>query len=194
MQQRWQSIYKKVIGFLIQKLPPHLTYHNVAHTIAVIEKTILIATAEKVSPKELKLLKIAALYHDSGFVVKNRGHELESCKKVRKELPAMGFSSDDISIICGMIMATRLPQKPRSRLEMILADADLEYLGTNRFEEIGNTLLKEMTHYEPNFTLTDWNNLQITFLKQHHFFTSFCKKNRQPKKEKNLKMLLKKCA
>ena len=35
----------------------------------------------------------------------------------------------DIEIICGIIMATKIPQRPKNYLEEIICDADLNYLG-----------------------------------------------------------------
>ena len=47
----------------------------------------------------------------------------------KEELPKFGLSEKDIELICGMIMATKIPQNPKTKLEKIIADADLEYLG-----------------------------------------------------------------
>ena len=49
--------------------------------------------------------------------------------------------------ICGMIMATKIPQSPKNYLEQILCDADLDYLGRDDFYDIGGTLFKELKTY-----------------------------------------------
>lgn len=90
-----------------------------------------------------------------------------------------------------MIMATRVPQSPQSKLEEIIADADLEYLGT---EEAGNKaadFFKELKHLDPSITKTEWNKRQIAFLKQHKYFTPFCKENMEPFKLQYLAELVK---
>ena len=62
----------------------------------------------------------------------------------REILPAYGLTRDQIDTICGMIMATRIPQSPSNQLERILCDADLDYLGRDDFYEIGGRLFEEL--------------------------------------------------
>ena len=90
-----------------------------------------------------------------------------------------------------MIRATIIPQKPKTKLECILADADLEYLGTDNFEHIGNKLYLELKHYNPNLSLEEWNEIQINFLQSHFYHTSYCIHNRTEGKIKNLNQLIK---
>lgn len=71
------------------------------------------------------------------------------CKIATKELKTLDFSDKDIKAICGMIMATKIPQSPKNRLEVILADADLEYLSTSRFKIVSDKLFKELKAGNP---------------------------------------------
>jgi len=43
-----------------------------------------------------------------------------------------------------MIMATKIPQSPKNLLEQIICDADLDYLGRERYEENSLLLLQEL--------------------------------------------------
>ena len=83
-----------------------------------------LAREENVEGHDLVLLKTAACYHDSGFMVKGKGHEKESCKIVREILPGFKYTPVDIEINCGIIMATMIPQQPHTHLERIICDAD----------------------------------------------------------------------
>ena len=76
--------------------------------------------------KDLSLLKTAALWHDVGFINKNIGHEEEGCVFVKKYLPDYGYTNSEIEIICGLIMATKIPQSPNTKLEQIIADANMK--------------------------------------------------------------------
>lgn len=58
---------------------------------------------------------------------KHAGHEFEGCLIARTALPGFGYTGEDI-MICGMIMATKIPQSPTNILEEIICDADLDYL------------------------------------------------------------------
>lgn len=187
--KNFQHIYKKVMSKLESNLAPWLKYHSSEHTKYVLAKAILIADKEGISGEELCLLKIAALYHDTGFMISPKNHEAISCEIAKKELKEFGLKSDEISTICGMILATKIPQQPTNKLERIIADADLEYLGTDRFIEFGNRLYEELLHEIPDLNLEQWNEIQYNFISKHHYHTDFCKQHRKQKKLENLEML-----
>ena len=178
-----------VVNLLKNNLPPTYYYHDVDHSLYVMEKTIEIAKNEHCSAEEIRLLSTAALWHDVGFVNIYVGHEEESCSFAKQYLPGYGYSEAEIKIICGMIMATKMPQSPKNRLEEILADADLEYLGTNKPEIIADNLFLELRSLHHELTEEQWNHQQITFLKKHHYFTNYCKENMEPVKSAYLKKL-----
>ena len=189
MKTPFKVILKEVTCFLNENLPKHLTYHNTTHTLYVLDKAIHIAIKEKVNDKELQLIKIAALYHDIGFTVSHIEHELEGCKIARNQLQDYKYSKTDIEIICGMIMATKIPQNPQNHLEQILADADLEYLATSRFEPVSELLYKELKHFNEDLTRGQWIQLQIDFISNHQYHTKYCKHYKSFRKHNNLKTL-----
>jgi len=178
-----------VIYLLNSKLSSDYHYHDSKHTLYVVDKTIEIAKHENCTAREIHLLSTAALWHDVGHIKIYVGHEEESCNFARQYLPGYGYSADDITTICGMIMATKIPQSPQNKLEEILADADLEYLGTKNTGAMSENLFKELHSMDPGLTKEEWNQMQISFIKDHHYFTSFCKKNREPVKAAYLKKL-----
>ena len=146
---------------------------------------------EKVSPYDELLLKTAALFHDSGFTINNKEHEKLGCQIARQNLPRFGFTNNEVEIICGLIMATRIPQNPRNFLEQILCDADLDYLGRDDFYEIGSTLYEELKAYNVLKSKEAWNRLQVSFLQNHSFFTHTNQKRRTPRKQRYLNELKK---
>jgi uncharacterized protein len=174
-------VYRDILG----KLPDHLTYHNLDHTKYVLDKAIFLAQKSQVSAKDLELLKLAALFHDTGFIDNPKDHEEKGCKIAENYL-SEAYSKEDMEKIFGMIMATKIPQSPTNHLEKILADADLEYLGTDRFEVIGQSLYRELKHFNPNYTDRAWDELQLVFLEKHHYHTQYCQLYREPKKQENL--------
>ncbi|MAB49153.1 MAG: HD family phosphohydrolase [Flavobacteriaceae bacterium] len=191
MKLSFSTIQNQVLKTLEDKLPNYLKYHSVEHTKYVLEKAIYIASKEQVSGHDLFLLKIAALYHDIGFTKSNIEHEAIGCDIVRNELPKYGISGEDVDIICGMIMATKIPQHPQTHLEKILADADLEYLGTKHFKTVSELLYKELKHYNPNLTRSEWNSIQINFMQNHQYHTKFCRRYKAFRKQKHLEELKK---
>src|SRR5690606_41792165 len=95
---------------------------------------------------------------------------------------------EQIKKICGMIMATKVPQQPQNHLEEIICDADLDYLGREDFFIIGDKLFAELSMYGILSTEEEWNSLQVRFLEAHNYFNKTAIKNRQKKKDKYLKL------
>ncbi|QED39045.1 HD domain-containing protein [Antarcticibacterium arcticum] len=182
----FNEIYSKVIGALEKDLPEWLTYHNAAHTQYVLEQAEKIAVQENISGRNLLLVKIAALYHDAGFLIDHENHEELGCDLASRELLGTQLTRAEIDTVCGMIQATNIPQKPTNILEKIVADADLEYLGTENFKKFGDNLYREMLHFNPKLSPKEWDNIQIDFLSRHSYHTNFCRKNREPMKQLNL--------
>ncbi len=181
-----QEMTSFVVDLLKEKLSPFYYYHNYKHTLYVRDKVIEIGEQENCSANDIRLLEAAALWHDSGFINTTINHEKEGCKLAKQYLPEYGFSPAEIETICGMIMATKMPQSPRNKLEEIIADADLEYLGAFNVEAIAADLFREINHFNPYITKADWHRTQIAFLKTHQYFTHFCKENREPLKREYL--------
>ena len=177
---------KFILQYLKEELPDNLTYHGIHHTLDVLDAALKIAASENLSEDEIKLLRIAILYHDAGFTAKYKDHEDKGCEMVRKNLPAYGYNHAEIETVCGMIAATKIPQTPHNLLEEIICDADLDYLGRNDFHKISNSLFEEMKIYNHLHDEKEWNKIQKKFLEKHHYFTEFGKKNREHKKQQYL--------
>ena len=180
---------KFILGKLRNELPQYLSYHSVEHVKDVFESCKSIAESEGVKGDDLKLLLTAALFHDSGFLKGPKEHEKKSCQIAKKHLPDYGYTAAQIKTICGMIMATKVPQQPKTHLEEIICDADLDYLGREDFFTIGDKLFAELSVYGILSTEDEWNSLQARFLESHHYFTKTAIKNRQKKKDKYLKIV-----
>lgn len=190
MENNFSEIFEDVTGRILSHIPKELTYHNLHHTVDVLQQAERIAREEGVGNKEdLLILKIAALYHDAGFLHTREGHEEEGCKMARRELPAFGINENQLDKICSMIMATKIPRSPKNKLEEILCDADLDYLGRNDFFKIAHHLFIEMKNIGLVNSEPEWNKLQLQFLKEHHYFTPTNKKYREPQKQKNIALI-----
>ncbi len=179
---------------LSNELPGHLYYHSVRHVTDVYDAAMMIASQEQINATDTQLLATAVLFHDSGFIFQSRNHEDKGCEIARELLPDLGYNEDELKTICGMIMATKIPQSPQNKLEEIICDADLDYLGRDDFWEIGSCLFKELNENGTPLTTKEWNELQVSFLESHQYFTSTAKKLREHDKFMHLaelKLLLK---
>ena len=175
-----------ILKRLRDELPSTRTYHSLEHTLDVYASVIDIAEKEGVTGEGLALLKVAALYHDCGFVMQDKEHENAGCVILREQLPRFGFTTRQLDLVCEMVQATRIPQSPRNKLARILCDADLDYLGRGDFFSIGNKLFAEMKVYGVLHTEREWNELQVRFLERHQYFTVTNKHLREPVKQAHL--------
>jgi predicted metal-dependent HD superfamily phosphohydrolase len=157
----------------------------------VIKRAEQIANAENIgSAHDLLLLKIAALFHDTGFLYVYAGHEEKSCEIARASL-AGKVSLADIEIICGLIMATKVPQRPVSMLQQIICDADLDYLGRDDFDQLSNYLRNEFLDFGIVSNEDEWEKKQLAFFESHQYFTRTCIAKRLPLKMQHLEQLKK---
>ncbi len=177
-------------AFILEKLrtelPDRRTYHSLEHTLDVYAAVIDIAARERVDAVEMQLLKTAALFHDAGFTEHDVDHEEAGCRIVRRALPGFGYAPEHVERVCALIMSTRIPHRPEDRLEEILCDADLDYLGRPDFVRIGDLLFAELRAYGVLSSELEWNRVQERFLREHRFFTATNMRDRDPLKAAHL--------
>ncbi len=185
---------EKLIAFIVEKMTNEisadLSYHNLSHTLGVLEQCNNYINRLNINENEACLLQTAAVLHDIGFLWVYDNHEDRGVTFAKEELPKWGYSDSDLKIISGIIMATKIPQNPTTLLEEIICDADLNYLGTDSFEEIGETLRQEFLTYNKLKIEDNWNAFQIKFLEGHRFRTTYAKEHREPIKQKHLTNLI----
>jgi len=175
-----------VLQRLKDGLHKHYYYHDVRHTLDVIEQSQAIGKLEGVAERELEILKIAALFHDTGFLKVRSGHEQASVDFFQSIGGLSALTYEDCDTITGCIRATHMPQTPLNHLERILCDADLDYLGREDFGLIGENLFLEMSACGEMSDRFAWDNLQVKFLEAHRFHTTSNQARRDIKKAENL--------
>ena len=172
---------------LERELSADLTYHNLWHTREdVVVACRQIGQLSGLCQDELQLLEVGAAYHDIGFTEHRANHELAGARISAQVLPQFGFSQREIECVMGMIIATRLPQSPRSLLEEIIADADLDVLGRDDFFARNKALREEWTNLGQKMGLKQWYEGQIAFLKSHTYFTPTARMLRSEKKKQHI--------
>jgi len=185
--------FLKVKTFILNKLkkelPDELTYHGLHHTRDVYNSVLNLAINENLNEKDLELVKLAALFHDSGYTRRYKEHEEAGCELAREILPKYKYTDKQITVICETILATKIPQVATTKLQKIICDADLDYLGRHDFKLIGDSLFKELNVTGTKINEQDWNRLQVKFLENHKYFTKTAKTLRQPVKAQHVKKL-----
>lgn len=185
--------YKKAEDYIFKRLrkelPSNLYYHDFNHTYDVVQATDRIAKDEKVSEEEFIIVKTAALYHDVGFVVRYLNNEPIGAHIAQQTLPDFGYNQKQIDQVSEIIMATGLPRNPQNKLEKIMCDADLDYLGRDDYSALSSQLQKELMEYGLIMSLKEWYEYQINFLVKHIFYTETSLQSREQKKQVHLNLL-----
>lgn len=175
-----------IMRVLEKGLSDKLHYHSISHTKDVVKAVERIALMEGVTDEGLFLLKSAATYHDAGFVEEYDNNEPIGARLAEDILPKYGYTDQHIQTIKELIYVTQIPHNPKNRLEEIMCDADLDYLGRDDFHDIADKLRRELREHGKISSDRKWDEIQIMFLEQHKYFTDTAKKTRQEKKNKNL--------
>lgn len=177
---------QRILKLLTDNLPEGLYYHGIHHTLDVTQAVERIAKLEGVDGEDLFLLKTAALFHDAGFIHEYNKNEHLGVTMAKEILPNYGYTEKQLKTIEGLILATEIPQTPHNLLEMIMCDADLDYLGREDFYEISDSLKNELIKFGKISGNRQWDQMQISFLEKHHYFTKSSIETRQPEKLKRI--------
>jgi predicted metal-dependent HD superfamily phosphohydrolase len=177
------------MGILQKNLSPTLYYHSINHTKDVVKSVERIALLEGVTDEGLFLLKTAAIFHDAGFIDQYDHNEAIGARMAQEILPKYGYTEQHVKTIVELIHATEIPHKPINKLQEIICDADLDYLGRSDFEQIADNLRKELSEMGKIKSRKEWDTIQVNFLKQHQYFTATAIESRQKKKQENLQVV-----
>jgi predicted metal-dependent HD superfamily phosphohydrolase len=129
------------------------------------------------------------LFHDTGFLIDYQDHEEQSIKMAREILPLYKYTEEQIQIIARLIYATKLPPNPQNKLEEIMCDADLDYLGRKEFVVVSQDLYKELFERGVIRSVEEWNKMQVRFIENHQYFTKTARNLRRVNKLKQLEAI-----
>ncbi|GAF02411.1 adenylate/guanylate cyclase domain-containing protein [Saccharicrinis fermentans] len=183
---RYNDLEEVVLGQLRMELPSSFKYHSIKHTIDVCTQVEVLGRAEGLNSKELLLVKTAALFHDTGYMMNPMKHEVQSVRIAKEILPHFLYTKSEIEAVSQLIMATESNTEPTLLMEKIIKDADLDYLGRADFIPLSEKLWEELCNYKGKISQKEWNKKQHAFLSKHVYYTETAKKLRQVNKEMQL--------
>lgn len=175
-----------------EKIPEHLSYHDLVHTRYVVEQTKLIGEKSYLSGEEMSVVIAASWFHDSGFAVSTEEHEKEGQKIAKDYLSSKGIQDDVIEQVLNCIEATKMPQSPGDdKLAKVVCDADMSYFSADFYMERTALLRQEWNNISDKkmSKRTYWEKT-VKIFRNHSYFTEYGKKELSPGKEKNLQSVL----
>ncbi len=180
---RYEDLEEHILNQLKNELSSTLKYHNVKHTIDVCTLVEIIGRAEGLNQKDLLLVKTAALFHDTGFMISPTDHENHSVRFAQQILPKYQYTSTEIEEICNLILITKKDSHPIKLIEKVLKDADLDYLGRADFIPLTEKLWEEEHSLNKTKNRKEWFQRQKNLLKEHNYNTITAQQLRQVSKK-----------
>lgn len=175
---------------ILRHLPEKFTYHNLKHTLDVVEAALEIGDQCKLEEKDMEIVLMAAYLHDIGYSRSNHEHESHSITLSRDFLANEQVPSDKIDQVAQCIEATKMPQNPKNKREQVLCDADLYHLADKSYLDKSELLRKEFSIIEEDhISQMEWLDMSSVFVENHSYFTDYGKQVLEPKKDKNLKKI-----
>ncbi len=170
-----------------EKLSPNMIYHNLAHTMDVVENTRRIGKKSGLNDSELEIVSLAALFHDSGYTISYQDHEEAGIEIARTFLQEQNYDPDKISKVLGCINSTKIPQNPENLLEQVICDADLIHFGKEDFFDYSDMLRNEWERLGiKQVSDAEWYKQSVELLSSHKFFTKYSRRKFEPQQAINL--------
>jgi hypothetical protein len=173
------------------KLPKNLVYHNTIHTQDVIDSFERLALLKGVGKRDYWIGKTAALLHDTGYIFEpvGKGHEERGAHFAENLLRNRGYKLSDIFTVSGMIRATTIPQNPKTLLDALLCDSDLDNLGREDCLDKGDLLRQELESMGIKMSDLKWYEGELKFMQDNGYHTDSAKYLRNGKKKENMERL-----
>ena len=177
-----------IFNLFKDKLSSEYIYHDYLHTLRVVTAINELINGEHILEPDATNLRLAAWFHDSGYIDGLKDHEERSCDIFKDFIKENAFENVNIEQVCSLILATKCADFPTNLLEMCMKDADFYHFTLDNYSELAELLKKELeTTCTQQLTDVDWCTQNLNVLsKNHYYFTDYAKANWQPKKEKNI--------
>ncbi|SKB39996.1 HD domain-containing protein [Daejeonella lutea] len=170
------AVQSFVLKFLTENLPENLSFHNVNHTLEVVHAAKEISGQVELSEEQLRIIQVAAWFHDCGYARAYTGHENFSKEIAAEFLTEQDYGESFIKQVQDCIEATRYPQKPHTMEARILCDADLYHFTKPDYHCYEIALRSELEIYFKNkYTDPQWARINCSMLEHHEYFTDYGK-------------------
>ena len=181
-----EAAQRYVTELFAEKLPSYFSFHNVQHTIDVVQQAARIGEFYSLTAAEMEILLVAAWFHDSGYTEVYEGHEVASMELARTFLQEHHATTEQIQSVLACINATTMPQQPTTLMEKILCDADVSNIGLDSFFDMSARLRQEQqTVRGKSFTDAEWYSVKHGFCVTHRFHTEYAAQHYGQKQAEN---------
>lgn len=165
-------------------------FHNLQHTLDVYERVGYLAEKSKLSKKECEWLRLASLFHDTGFIFRYDDNEYYGAKIAERFLVHNNYPKIWINKVKKLIMATVVWYQPKNLLEWVVKDADLDNLWRNDFPYRLSVLREEIKAIKwVEFSDKEWFGIVYNFIRSTSFYSDIQKYERNELLIRNIEIM-----
>ncbi len=168
---RLSDVEDKIFSELLSDLPDDLHFHTISHMRRVYRHTELLCRSENIAEEDTLLTITASLFMFTGIIHNYDNFENRSVVIAREMLPHFKYTDKQIDTITNLILAVKYPFDPQNKLEKILIDARMEYLGRPDYVRMFKLLFMELRSRKPEITPSRLKQEQVSLLEDFSFFT-----------------------
>jgi predicted metal-dependent HD superfamily phosphohydrolase len=176
----------------ISKTDDRLFFHNLAHTIRVLEAVRKMIAHYVLDDKNSFIVSAAAWLYDLNIIDSKTGSfEVQKTDHYDGVLKSANIDEEHILEIQNCLSAALSIRQPVSLNEKILCDACSFDLGSSYFTFYNKFLQRETEAFsQEKIKGTDWRSRTISKLQQHTYFTDYCQSLLDKPKAFNLQNML----
>jgi hypothetical protein len=185
-----KKVADQAIRLYLAKTDDRLFYHNLAHTVRLLDAVDKINTHYKLDDKNYFIVCASGWLYDLEIIDSGSG-EIKSAELTEGVLKSLEINKDEIEGIKNCISATKIPQQPITLNEKIICDALSFYIGSVHFPEYSKLMRRETEAFtNEKIKGSSWRFRTISLLEKHQFHTEFCQALLNKNKEENLQVLI----
>ncbi|WP_316806625.1 Pycsar system effector family protein [Pedobacter agri] len=173
-KQLQEDVEQHVSDYFHTHNDPRLVYHNLEHTEEVVSAAQQIANHYQLNEQDYFTVTVAAYFHDTGYFEDAFNHEVKGAELADQFLLTHKVNDEVRQQVRSAILATKIPQTPKSQIDKIICDADLFHLGLADFRKKGKLMHKEAELiHKKDISKLDWRKRDIQFMESHRYHTDY---------------------
>jgi len=186
-----EKVRRHVRGHFAKRMPKWLVFHDLEHTLSVTRAALDIGRGSGLNEEHMRVLEVAALFHDTGYADTSKDHEQRSAALATAFLERNGAGKAVIDQVVALIRSTRMGSVPRTLAQRVIRDADSSKAGQADFLERSERLRSEFEHQRRKpISAQAWIGENINYLRGHRFHTAYARRRFGRQKAINLRKLL----
>lgn len=186
---RLGDLEEKVFDDILSTLPDTIHFHGPDFARKVYNQSFLLCRSEEIEQEDRLLVRTAALMLFTGLSQEYHNFQNRSSVLCREILPEFKYSEKQIDQICNLVMSTKEPFNPNNRLEKILIDAKMEYIGKPDYTDQIKLLFRELRENGLKINGQQFKKQQLEVLFDFKFYTLAANRMREVSGNKQMSNL-----